>query len=130
MGLIAASFTECSGLTMEREVEHYYEGGVNEFVHILPSRMRYQNIVLRRGVTSSLALFTWFAAGMYRAIPTYTNITILLYNGENSAVRGWNIFNAYPVKWDGPHLNSADSTVAIETMEIAHHGLDVFPIPF
>ncbi len=129
-GFIAASFTRCTGLTMEREVEYYYEGGVNDFVHVLPGRMKYQNIVLQRGVTSSFALWAWFAAGIYTGQPTYTNITILLYNAENKAIRGWNIFNAYPVKWVGPELDTSQSAVAVETLEIAHHGLVTFPIPF
>ena len=36
------------------------EGGQNEFVHKLPGRMSWPNLVLKRGVTVDNALFEWF----------------------------------------------------------------------
>ena len=46
-GLYVAEFTECGGLEMEREVEPYAEGGVNDFVHQLPGRVKYSDITLK-----------------------------------------------------------------------------------
>jgi phage tail-like protein len=35
----------------------------------------------------------------------------------------WNFAQAYPVKWVGPELKADSSTVAFETIELAHHGI-------
>jgi phage tail-like protein len=32
---------------------------------------------------------------------------------------------AFPVKWVGPELKASDNAAAIETLEIAHEGIDV-----
>ena len=50
-GLEIGRFTEVSGLQVEVGVETVAEGGQNGFVHKLPSRMTWPNLVLRRGLT-------------------------------------------------------------------------------
>ena len=41
------------------EVETYTEGGENGFVHKLPGRMTWPNLVLKRGVTAQDVLMNW-----------------------------------------------------------------------
>ena len=36
---------------------------------------------------------------------------------------GWEIREAMPVRWAGPELTADEGAVAIETLELAHHGL-------
>ena len=64
-GILAGLFTECSGLEVERDIEKYEEGGVNNYVHKLPGRVKFDNIVLKRGLGLSMALWDWFSVGMY-----------------------------------------------------------------
>ncbi len=45
-------FYDCSGLEMSVDVLEYREGGNNDFVHHLPGRVQYPNLVLSRGVTN------------------------------------------------------------------------------
>ena len=52
-------FQEVTGLAAELEVKEYPEGGMNDFVHKLPTRVKWPNIVLKRGVTKSDNLFGW-----------------------------------------------------------------------
>jgi phage tail-like protein len=56
---------------------------------------------------------------------TRKSISILLRNVEGDVVRRWNVINAYPTKWDGPQLNTETNQVAIETLELTHHGLSL-----
>jgi phage tail-like protein len=35
----------------------------------------------------------------------------------------WQVRDAFPCKWIGPDLAAEQSTVAIETVELCHHGL-------
>jgi phage tail-like protein len=41
-----------------------------------------------------------------------------------TAVKRWNLIRAFPVKWTGPDLKATGSEVAIETLEIAHEGIE------
>src|SRR2546430_9254171 len=58
-------FKEVKGLRAEITVETLEEGGQNNFVHKLPGRLSWPNLVMRRGVTNSDNLFAWLlkAAG-------------------------------------------------------------------
>jgi phage tail-like protein len=119
-----ARFTECSGLSVERTVVQYEEGGVNDHVHILPGRIKYTNIVLKHGVTlKSGWLWKWCQEGLYDGKVQLRNVSIVLFNSFHLPIRLWNVNGAYPVKWSGPDLNSANSQVMIETLELAHQGL-------
>ena len=130
--IIEGFFTECSGLTVEREVESYKEGGVNGFEHKLPGRIKYNNITLKRGMTTSSALWNWFhenaeSVEKFFQVKRQT-ITITQLDLAGEPVRQWSVEQAYPVKWTGPDFKSESSQVAIETLELAHHGIK--PVKF
>ena len=63
MGVLVAEFQECSGLTMERDVKEVKEGGTNDFEWLLPGRIKYGPITLKKGVTYNRELWRWFRAG-------------------------------------------------------------------
>ncbi len=125
--IIEGFFTECSGLSAEREVESYKEGGVNQFEHKLPGRIKYGNVTLKRGMTTSNKLWAWFnenaasETNFFKVKRLSVSITQMDLTGD--PVRQWSLEQAYPVKWKGPDLKSDNSQVAIETIEIAHHGI-------
>ena len=58
-GIEVAQFLECSGLKNSTEVFELQEGGMNDRVHKLPGQSRWDNIVLRYGVTSDVSLMQW-----------------------------------------------------------------------
>jgi phage tail-like protein len=114
-------FRECSGLAAEIEVKDYNEGGVNHFVHKLPTRMKYPNLVLKRGVTYEEALLQWLWITQRKA--KRVAITVSLMGPAGEPVRAWSFADAFPVKWTGPTLNASSNQVATETLEIVHGGL-------
>lgn len=122
-GVIEASFTECSGLGMEREVYTYEEGGVNDYVHKLPGRTKYTNVVLKRGMTNSSELWAWYQRGLHDGKVSLRNISIILYERDGQVAQRWNLSRSYPVKWTGPAFKSDSSQAAIETLELVHHGI-------
>lgn len=126
-GKTIAAFTECSGLTAKRKVEPYYEGGVNDIVHMLPGPMEYENIILKRGIIDSQALWDWFWAGAHGFQVEKVNLSIILIDIDGTAVKRWDIQKAFPIKWQGPELKSGGNEVAVETIEIAHEGLRLSP---
>ena len=43
----------------------------------------------------------------------------------NAEVKRWDLREAYPVKWVGPDLKTDAGAITVETLEIAHSGLNV-----
>jgi phage tail-like protein len=114
-------FTEVSGLSGELETLSYNEGGRNDRVHKLPTRIKHPNLVLKRGVTSLDSLQKWFDTN--KTAPEVTTITLTMYDHALTAVRRWKFENAIPVKWTGPQFNVSQNQIATETIEIAHEGI-------
>ena len=120
-GVDLGRFRECTGLAAEIEVKDYNEGGVNDRVHKLPTRMKYPNLVLKRGVTYEDALLKWFFDQKDRE--QRGNVTLNLLGDDGLQVRTWSFAAAFPVKWSGPSFNAKSTNVATESLEIAHQGL-------
>ncbi len=121
-GLLVGGFSAVSGLDSEVEVEEYREGGVNGFVHKLPVRTSYPNLVLSHGLTSVDTLWNWYYNTTLGAIQR-RNGTIMLLDSRQFPVMWWNFRNALPVRWAGPDFTATSDEVAIESLELAHEGL-------
>jgi phage tail-like protein len=121
-GIIVAQVSEVTGLQSETETEPYEEGGVNDFVHQLPGRTKYQRITLKRGITDMEDLWRWrrdVVNGMIRR----KNGSVILLDSTGEEKWRWNFTGAFPVKWSGPDLRADSATVAFESIELAHHGI-------
>jgi phage tail-like protein len=117
-------FTRCSGLELRIEVLEYAEGGNNEFVHQLPGQLTYPNLVLTRGLTNEDAVFKWFGATRTKA--ELKEVTVTFQTHRREPIRTFTFANAFPVRWTGPASEAGTSEVALETLEIAHGGLQGF----
>jgi len=121
-GLIEGSFSEVSGLEVEMETEDYPEGGVNDYIHKLPRRTKYPNLVLKRGITDSDVLWKWHQEVVSGKIERKSGRIILL-DSEGGEKWSCSFEGAYPVKWTGPDFKADSNTVAIETLELVHRGI-------
>ncbi len=125
-----AGFAECAGLQMKTKVFEYIEGGRNHTTLKFPEVTTYGNISLKRGITNSNELIDWqldVVQGAFNTNPRAQNaqpLAIILQDEQGEAVRRWNLIRAFPVKWIGPDLKAMGSEVAIETLEIAHEGIE------
>jgi phage tail-like protein len=122
-GVTIGAFREVSGLQMEREILEYNEGGQNGYVHKLPGRVKYPNLVLKRGITDQDELMKWFWQS--RDTPQRKAVTVRLFDTARQPKRSWAFQQAYPVKWVGPTLNAGSDNAATETLELVHAGLQV-----
>lgn len=126
-GVAAGSFSECRGLEVELQVENLEEGGVNGYVHRLPGRMVWPNLVLTRGVTWDNELFEWFNRSTGTAFAgegkaARHSIGITLVNRRQERLRTWNLVDAMPVRWRGPTMAVSQDGLPEEELEISHHG--------
>lgn len=123
-GIPQAVFTEVSGLQFEMQVQEYQEGGNNGFVHRLPGPVKISNITLKRGLTTSNEFFKWCMEVANRSV-SRRHVSVLMYDSRGRPVARWDYQNAYPVKWIGPQLNATTQATAIETLELAHTGVEL-----
>lgn len=131
-GVRVGAFTEVSGLQVEVDLaDEIKEGGQNEFVHRLPGRLKWSNLLLKRGTTVDNHLFDWFKRSSGEGFEANrgrlerTTAALSMVDGRGSVLRTWVFFDAFPVKWSGPKFAAASSEVASEELEVAHHGFRV-----
>jgi phage tail-like protein len=122
-GIAVASFAEVSGLESETAVIEYRTGD-SRVTRKLPGLTKYANIVLRRGMTLDLALWQWRKT-VVEGRAERRNGSIVLSDEAGKDMLRINFFEGWPCKWEGPALNAKTSEVAIETLEIAHEGLEI-----
>jgi phage tail-like protein len=114
-----------SGLESETAVIEYRTGADNPTtVRKLPGLTKYPNIVLKRGLTRDLSLWNWRQSVVNGKTERRSGSIILLDEARKVVLR-WRFVEGWPVKWEGPGLNATANEVAIETLEIAHEGLEL-----
>lgn len=122
-GIATAAFAECTGLASETQVIEYRTGDMLTTAK-LPGLTKYSNITLKRGMTRDDALWRWRRAAV-DGRPERRNGAIVLLDETRKPVLRLNFRNGWPCRWEGPHLDARGSTVAIESIEIAHEGLEL-----
>ena len=124
-GITVAGFSEVSGLTTDTNIIEYREGNEQQgTVRKLPGLMKYNNIVLKRGWTDSKALWEW-RKKVIDGTTERKGGSIVLFDEARQPALTWNFREGWPSKWEGPALNGKTSEVALETLEIAHEGLEL-----
>ena len=120
-----AGFSECSGIEASLEVLEYKEGGLNDHVRKFPTRASHSNITLKHGVIYLYDdLWNWhydFVQGK----GTRKDGLIVLQDESHQPAKIWKFKRGIPMKWVGPQLNATQSAAAIESLEIAHEGLQL-----
>ena len=124
-GIGEAQFAEVVGPTAEIAVVEYREGAdKSSATRKLPGRVKYGNVVLKRGITADLSLYQWFRAVSQGDFQP-RNVMIVLLDAQRQDVRRWLARDAWPVKYDGPTLNAKNNEVAIETLELAVEEIEI-----
>lgn len=117
-------FTEVSGLGMEVEAIEYREGGGAPAVRKLTGRVRYSDVTLKWGLTESRELWDWMQTAVKgRAQRRHLSVILVEPNGQTELTR-WNLSDAWPTKWHGAHLDAMGNDAAIETLSLAHEGIE------
>jgi len=123
-GITLGHFQNVTGLSHEIEVLTHQEGGVNDRAHKLPGPGSFPNITLKLGYVASELAEDWhFNFGANPGSVGRKDGSIILLDDKLEEVVRWNFVRAWPVKWEGPELNSSADNQAVETLEIAHEGL-------
>lgn len=123
-GLPEMQFSEVMMPDASADVIEYREGGEPSTVRKLPGLIRYRNLTLKRGFTGSRDLFNWWRTVVDGTVDR-RNVSVRLLNAQREEVARWNFFNAFPARYDVSDLKGQGNEVVIETIEIAHEGMEL-----
>jgi phage tail-like protein len=115
-----AFFKSIGGLKFDTDCQDYQEGGVSAFTRKVIGVTKWANIVLMQGFTGDDKLWNW------RTNPKRVDGTIFQLGAEMKPICRWEFKKGYPVKWSGPDFSADKNELAIESIEIAHEGLEMF----
>ena len=104
-GITRAGFREVSGLDSAQDP------------------VEYRTISLKRGVTDDAELWAWRKKSIDGKIAR-KNGSIVLFDDTGKEKSRWTFVGGWPVKWTGPSFTATSNEVAIETLEIAHEGIE------
>ena len=129
-GMDIGSFTAIEGLSAEYEVETVKEGGENGFEHRLPGRLKYSTIKLSRALDARSArdgggLASWFTK-LGRSGSQSKRHQVGDHQGDRcergGRSRAGTSSTSTRSTGRGPRSSADGSTVAKETLELAHNG--------
>ncbi|MBL0341302.1 MAG: phage tail protein [Bacteroidetes bacterium] len=121
-------FQEVSGLSFDIEFDEVREGGENRFTYKFPKRVKYPNLVLKRGLLKGTAIQKWVndsINSLSNAIPFVSDfkpadLIVTLLDEADDPVAVWDIKQAFPLKWSTSDFKSTDNSIVVETFELSY----------
>ena len=120
------AFSEVRGLNIEAQIIEYRDGANPEFSTVkMPGLKKYGNITLKRGVfASDNEYYDWFKT-VHNDTDMRRDVIISLLNENHDPVMTWKVLQAWPTKVTSPDMKASGNEAAIETLEIAHEGVQI-----
>ena len=117
-----AGFSDCGGLQVETEFHEYPEGGLNTNMLRFVTRTKHMPLTLKNGIVDR-AMWDWHDDVVQGRIRRRNGTVAIHDPSGDRVVAEWQFRDAFPCKWTGPELAAGQSAVAVETLELCHHGL-------
>lgn len=111
-------FTEVGGLSVEMNTEEIAEGGENRFIQKFPTRAKYPELVLKRGLLVNSQITIWIRECINDFQIQPKNVFVKLLNEEHQPLLTWLVVNAYPTKWAVSDLNSTANAIVVESLQL------------
>jgi len=113
-------FQTVSGLNVEYDTESIKEGGENRFEHKLPTRTKFSDLSLKRGMLTDSEVIKWVKKALFDREFKPAQIIITLLNPEHQPLKVWKVNNAWPRKWSVSDLNANENSIVVETLELCY----------
>lgn len=125
-GAIKGYFTEVAGIGSENEVieqKVVNEKGI-EIVLRIPGRLKWGDITLKRGITSSMDLWDWRKKVEDGKVKdARKNGSVVMFDRELKEAARWNFVNAWPSKISGPSPKADSNEIGVEELTIVHENI-------
>ena len=116
--VIVGGFKAVSGMDSETEIVEFKQGN-DKVVRKKPGRTTYANLTLERGFTATDDLWQWRKNIEDGLIDRRSGSVIVLDQDGETEVSRYNFYEAWPCKWYVPDMDSDQSGMAIEKVELA-----------
>lgn len=118
-------FAQAAGLDKESRVIEYRGSATPGFS---PTKMagmhKFANVTLKRGVTADREFLSWLSTTKTGTARRH-DLVISLLDEKHEPVMIWKLKNALPIKVEAPQLEASGNDVAIDSIELAHEGLEL-----
>ena len=120
------SCSEVSGLEMEYDIIEYRAGDSPVFTkQKMPGLRKAGEVTLKKGIfKDDKAMWDWINKVKLNTIQRET-VTINLLDESGSPVKTWEVVNAWPKKITVEGFKADGTTAAIETLVLAHEGVNI-----
>jgi phage tail-like protein len=116
-GVTQGAFTAVDGLEATVDVVTFADGS-DLLVRKRPGRVRYSNLVLRRGYLGNDELWDWFQRVADGRVERKAG-SIILTGDDGSEILRYNFFEGWPCRWKSFELDASASRALVEELEIA-----------
>ena len=116
--LCEAAFAECDGLEMTMEPKTVESASVTDAQQYLIGPTKYGQIMLKRGMTTNLQLWQWFAQGTRPGSVLTAHGQITLWDPAGQPALQFTLAGCLPVKMRAPSLNAREGLIAIEELSL------------
>ena len=117
-------FFKSNGILNPLDIRFKRVSGIGATISVdayqLPEEVKYDNLLLERGLTVGSLLSVEFDIAMSQFKFSPANVLISLLDESGIPISSWLFMKAYPVKWRISDLDADQNQVVIETMELAY----------
>jgi phage tail-like protein len=115
-----ARFTEVGGLSVEIGSEEVPEGGENRFVQRYPTRRKYPELVLKRGLFVGSEVTRWIRRCLDGDVVDPHDLDVRLLNAAHEPLLTWHVAKAWPTRWGVSDLNATANGFVVETLQLSY----------
>ncbi len=122
--LDAGYFASVAGLSITQEVIEYQDSDDDAIIRKRPGRVRYGDIILRKGYTVGTVLNDWIEASrLSNGQSGRKNMSIILIDktppwDNGVEIKRWNCYGCFPRSWKLSALDNVNNAVLTEEMVI------------
>ena len=113
-------FQEVTGIEYELETTSVAEGGENRFTQAIPQKVKYPNLVLKRGLLPNSKITEWCRKAIEDLDINPVTIHVTLLNENHEPLQSWSFINAWPKKWSISGFSATESRIVTETLELTY----------
>jgi phage tail-like protein len=131
-GSVTGYFNEVSGIGSEHEIVEFKvmeQDGHTEGVKKIPGRLKWENITLKRGITTDMQIWDWrqqVVDGQVESARKGGSIVML--DEAFTPVARWDFVRGWPSKVTGPSPKADSNEVGVEELTLTHEGIKRNPV--
>jgi phage tail-like protein len=126
-GVVTGYFSEVGGLGSEHDVienKVMEANGSTERVMKIPGRLKWENITLKRGITSAMDIWTWRQTIIDGQVESNRkNGSVFMYDEKFTLTAQWDFVRGWPSKVTGPAPKADSNEIGVEELTITHEGI-------